>query len=475
MDPNEPFDYDRLDALLRDIGYEDPDELAGPQPSAPQQTPAQTPQRPAQAGGYENYYNYNDGSAPQTRPSQAAANTRPQTPEMRAAHQARRAAQAQPQQRPAQPQQPYRQQPGYQPPAQTYQQPRRSAPQPAPEMRRAAPPPPPPKKSRRAEPEPEPKKRRSEPDPEPQPKKKKKHRILKTLLVLLVLLIAAVAVLMLTNLGQPKAEAGLGARRSGCSTILLAGTDAGGTRTDTIMLCTINASERSVSLLSIPRDTLVNDSYSVPKINGTYGVYGAGEEGMEALMTAVEKLIGFRPDGYVLVDLDGFVDLVDLMGGVEFNVPVDMHYSDPTQDLNIDLSAGLQTLDGEQAMGVVRFRSGYALADLERVNVQRAFLSACMDQWLTAKNMLKAPRLLPVILENVTTDLSSGNLLWCAGALMRCDRSDIATDTLPGSAMYWNGGSYYVVSAYDTVSLINERYNPYTADVTIYDLDVRTP
>ena len=95
MDPNEPFDYDRLDALLRDIGYEDPDELADPQPTAPQQTPAQTPQRPAQPGGYENYYNYNDGSAPQARPSQAAANTRPQTPEMRAAHQARRAAQAQ--------------------------------------------------------------------------------------------------------------------------------------------------------------------------------------------------------------------------------------------------------------------------------------------------------------------------------------------------------------------------------------------
>ncbi len=470
MDPNEPFDYDRLDALLRDIGYEDPDELADPQPTAPQQTPAQASPRPAQPAGYENYYN--GITAPQARPSQAASNTRPQTPEMRAAHQARCAAQAQPQ-RPAQPAYPQTQ-PARQP-APSYQQPRRSAPQPTPEMRRAAPPPPPPKKSRREEPEPEPKKRRSEPDPEPQPKKKKKHRILKTLLVLLVLLIAAVAVLMLTNLGQPKAETGLGARKSGCSTILLAGTDAGGTRTDTIMLCTINASERSVSLLSIPRDTLVNDSYSVPKINGTYGVYGAGEAGMEALMTAVEKLVGFRPDGYVLVDLDGFVDLVDLMGGVEFNVPVDMHYSDPAQNLNIDLSAGLQTLDGEQAMGVVRFRSGYALADLERVNVQRAFLSACMDQWLTAKNMLKAPRLLPVILENVTTDLSSGNLLWCAGALMRCDRSDIATDTLPGSAMYWNGGSYYVVSAYDTVSLINERYNPYTADVTIYDLDVRTP
>lgn len=381
MDPNEPFDYDRLDTLLSELGYSDPD---------PAQKPAAQPApRPA-------------------RTTQAAAHTAPHP------------APAQPRPEPA---------------------PRPAAPEPAP----------------------------------PKRKRKRKHRFLKFLLLLLVLLIAAAAVLLLSDMGQPKAASGLGARKDGCSTILLAGTDEGGLRTDTIILCSIDRAGHAVNLLSIPRDTLVNDSYSVPKINGTYGVYGGGEDGMDALMYAVSQLIGFRPDGYVLVDLNGFMSLIDLLGGVEFDVPVDMYYSDPTQGLNISLDAGLQTLTGEQAMGLVRFRSGYALADLERVNVQRAFLSACMEQYLTVKNLIQLPKLLPAALENVTTDLSVSNLLWCAGALARCDLTAVGTDTLPGSASYWNGGSYYIVAPYDTVSLINERYNPYAVDVTIYDLDVRTP
>lgn len=391
MDPNESFDYDRLDALLREIGYEDPD------------TTAQTTR--------------------DDRPTQAALHT------------------------------------GAHPPAAPRRDPPAPRPQPAPRA---------------------PVQAAEVPDaPAPKEKKKRKHRFLKFLLRLLLtlaaLLLAAALVLRYTGLGQPRTATGLGARKSGCSTILLAGTDAGGTRTDTIMLCTINAGDGKVSLLSIPRDTLVNDSYSVPKINGTYGVYGGGEDGMEALMHAVTQLIGFRPDGYALIDLSGFVTLIDALGGVEFNVPVDMDYADPAQGLNISLNAGVQTLTGEQAMGLVRYRSGYAMADLERVNVQRDFLSACMEQFLTLKNVAKLPKLLPTVLETIQTDLSSANLLWCASAIMRCDLGDVGTDTLPGSASYWNGGSYYIVAPYDTVALINERYNPYTVDVTIYDLDVRTP
>ncbi len=387
--PNEPFDYDRLDALLREFGYEDPEKAAAPQlPPEPQQTAASR--------------------------TQAAAQTAPS---------------------------PNRQ---VQPAAQPYVQPQ---PQPAPQ---------PPKK-----------------------KKKKKHRFLKTCLILILLLVllaaVAVGVLLFSDAAQPKSDEVFGARKTGCSTILLAGTDAGGTRTDTIMLCTINTSDGSISLLSIPRDTLVNDSYSVPKINGTYGVYGSGEDGMEALMDAVQNLIGFRPDGYALVDLDAFVEIVDLMGGVEFDVPVDMYYNDPAQDLVIDLDEGLQTLNGEQAMGLVRFRSGYALADLQRVNVQRDFIATCMDQWVTPSLALKAGDLIDVVTRSVTTDLSAANLAWCAGAILRCDTTQIETNTLPGYATMWNGGSYYAVYPYDTIELVNELYNPYRVDVTIYDLDIRTP
>ena len=85
---------------------------------------------------------------------------------------------------------------------------------------------------------------------------------------------------------------------------------------------------------------------------------------------------------YAMVNFDVFARVVDLFGGVDFDVPVDMDYEDPYQDLYIHLKAGEQHLNGEEALQVMRFRSGYAMADLERVNVQRNFVQAAMDQWL---------------------------------------------------------------------------------------------
>ena len=88
-----------------------------------------------------------------------------------------------------------------------------------------------------------------------------------------------------------------------------------------------------------------------------------------------------------MIDLSCFIDLVDLFGGVEFNVPQDMFYDDPAQDLHIALNAGEQTLDGEQAMGLVRYRYGYTMADLDRVNVQRAFIQAAIEQKSIARRI----------------------------------------------------------------------------------------
>ena len=178
------------------------------------------------------------------------------------------------------------------------------------------------------------------------PKKKRGGGFLKVLLVLALLLAVLLGSVHFVVARQPQAEEALGARKAGCSTILIAGTDEGGYRTDTMMLFSVNRATGSMSLVSIPRDTLIYCEYSVPKINSAYGWASGGEAGMEQLLMRVEEIIGFRPDGYVLVDLSVFEQLVDTMGGVTFNVPVDMHYSDPSQNLTIDLSAGEQHLSG---------------------------------------------------------------------------------------------------------------------------------
>jgi len=168
-------------------------------------------------------------------------------------------------------------------------------------------------------------------------KTKKKRRGFGSVIILVSLCLIAFGLYQFLA-KQPMAEdIGLGARREGVSSILIAGTDVGGTRTDTIMLLTVDKPEKTMSLVSIPRDTLVSGNYSLPKINGCYGWSGGGVAGMEELMLRVSESIGFMPDGYALVELDGFVSLVDIMGGIQFDVPVDMQYHDPAQDLTIDL------------------------------------------------------------------------------------------------------------------------------------------
>ena len=239
------------------------------------------------------------------------------------------------------------------------------------------------------------------------------------------------------------------------------------------MLMNVNTSDKQVSLVSIPRDTRVNGSYSVPKINGVYGINGGGEEGMEMLQQRVKESIGFWPDGYIMVNLDSFVDLVDIMGGVTFNVPQDMYYNDPSQDLYIDLKAGEQKLNGTEAMGLVRFRSGYATADLGRVDVQRDFVSAAAKQWVSPTLVFKTPQLVAWLGGNVETDLSVKELSWLAWAMLRCDLDNIQTETLPGTATTISGGSYYLLDPYTVPDTVNRCINPYERDITVDDLYIR--
>lgn len=304
---------------------------------------------------------------------------------------------------------------------------------------------------------------------------KKKHHILRTLVILLLLLaLLAAAVVAFVLPRQPQGVSTLGARKAGTSTILLAGMDESGMRTDTLMLLSVSRPEKRLSLVSLPRDTLINGSYTVPKLNSVYAANNGGSEGIEMLLTRVGEIIGFRPDGYMLIELSAFVDLVDELGGVTFDVPVDMYYNDPSQDLYIDLKAGTQTLTGEEAMGVARFRSGYADADLGRVQVQRELLKAILKEALSLKGTAKAPILLNILLSHTTTDLTAANLLWLAESMVVVDLSKAETVTLPGNAQYLGGVSYYILDPASVAQTVNTYCNPYEQAVTTDMLSIRT-
>ena len=305
------------------------------------------------------------------------------------------------------------------------------------------------------------------------PKKKRGGGFLKVLLVLALLLAVLLGSVHFVVARQPQAEEALGARKAGCSTILIVGTDEGGYRTDTMMLFSVDREAKTMSLVSIPRDTLIFCEYSVPKINSAYGWAGGGEAGMQELLLRVSEVIGFEPDGYAVIDLSVFEQLVDLMGGITFDVPVDMHYSDPTQGLNIDLQAGKQHLNGEQAMQVARFRSGYATADLGRIEVQRSLVSAALRQWVSPKGALHLSKAVKLVLEHTNTNLTKANLLWLAESFLLCGRSEISSTTLPGYAANFTSGSYYVLDAGGVADIVNRYLNPYEKEVQAAELYIR--
>lgn len=297
------------------------------------------------------------------------------------------------------------------------------------------------------------------PSPTEEKPKRKKHRrkggFFRFLVTLVLLAVIAVVLVGKAPVRNPDNLD----RISGRSTILLCGTDEDGTRTDTILLLTLDRNEGGVRLLSIPRDTYA-PAYYVPKINSAYGAVGGGEKGMEQLMEQVKNVVGFMPDAYALVDLNAFVEAVDLLGGLDFDVPMDMDYDDPTQDLYIHLQAGEQHLNGEQLMWVVRFRSGYANADIGRTEVQRAVVKAAMKQWVRPQTLAALPGLWRIYQENLTTDLSARNLVWMARVLLKGVSGDIEANVLPGYATMVGDASVYMIDTY-AASAILPDYSPY--------------
>lgn len=259
-------------------------------------------------------------------------------------------------------------------------------------------------------------------------------------------------------------------------TILIGGLDNRNGGSDTNLLVAVDAKNRKINVLSLPRDTLLNVSWSVKKLNNAYH-----HGGFERTRIEVSKLLGIPVDFYVTVDLQAFVALVDAIGGVDFEIPVNMDYDDPYQDLHIHFDAGMQHLNGEDALKVVRWRqnndgTGYATADIGRIGTQQAFLTAAAKQILQLSNLDQLPTFASIFHENVNTDLKNTNILWLGEQALSYGSDAITFHTLPGDGAGWyNGGSYYILDDQATLALINAHFNPYTRDLTLDDTDILVP
>lgn len=259
-------------------------------------------------------------------------------------------------------------------------------------------------------------------------------------------------------------------RQDGVYTVLLVGNDDGTGNTDTIMVAKLDVVRHTLNVVSIPRDTLINVDTPVRKINSVYwGARNNGYDGSEALRRHIKKLIGFDVDCYAVLDLDAFVQAVDELGGIWFDVPERLYYDGGPV---IDLEPGYQLLDGEQAMGLCRFRYGYVNGDLDRINVQHDFLKAAADQFLRLGNIPNASKVINILAGSMDTNMTTANMAYFARQLLMCGSEDINFYTAPNTPAMVQDLSYTFIDLYDWLNIINECINPYSTPVTEGMLDL---
>ncbi len=244
--------------------------------------------------------------------------------------------------------------------------------------------------------------------------------------------------------------------QSDVKNILVLGRDAQAGLTDVMILVSMDAEKNSMQLIQLPRDTYANyTSKNYKKINGAYRTLGG-----TGVTEFFKHHLGVPVDRYVCVDLAVFSELVDALGGVPIHIPADMDYDDPAQSLHIHLNAGDQVLNGQQAQMFVRFRSGYASADLGRMDAQKLFLAALAKQVKATLTLPKAVELASGCFGKLKTNLSLRECIGCVRTMMNLELDAVQMSTLAGqSATPKAGGAwYYIVNRESAQKQLSEAF-----------------
>lgn len=260
----------------------------------------------------------------------------------------------------------------------------------------------------------------------------------------------------------------------GIYNILLIGHDRAATLADVTMLINVNETKNAITVMQIPRDTYV-DHFTTNKVNAAYSTYyglalkdGAKDPYLTAVQeyaTLLEQNLCINIHHTAVLNLDGLINIVDILGGVELYVPQRMYYSDPEQGLYIDLQEGWQTLDGRNAENFVRFRSGYIQQDLGRINAQKIFLTALFEKVkasISITNTAKLTQVAGEIFNNLHTDMTASDIMYYAKFALGVDLSNLNMITIPGNVPQ----SHYVINRKATLAIINEYFNIYNTEIT---------
>ncbi len=233
-------------------------------------------------------------------------------------------------------------------------------------------------------------------------------------------------------------------------------------RSDTMILVSIDKKSKDAVMVWIPRDTRVKVSAGYyDKINSVNYL-----QGPEEACRITGELLGENVKYYVVTNFDGFAEIVDILGGVHIDVESNMYHHDPDPKLNINLSKGMQLLNGNDALRYVRYRGG-PTADIGRTQRQAKFIKALLDEMINTSTISKLPELLPKLMENVHTNLPINELGTLANMARNFSAENMITQTLPGYPFTdrGNGASYWHADEEITPGMIDALFAGKTFEV----------
>ena len=224
------------------------------------------------------------------------------------------------------------------------------------------------------------------------------------------------------------------------------------TRTDTIMLCKINAETGKVDLLSIPRDSRIKVRDEFTKANHAHAYGGIG-----LTLKSLRDFLGLDIDYYVEINYDALVDIVDGMGGLKYKVPkgISIDHGD------VHIRPGINDMDGMDVLWYLRTRKIYDNGDLGRVNAQQEFLKAIVNELVKKSKEISMTSLIETYFKDVKTNLPFSTMVEFANSMSNFSSDKFKTYTVPGEASMIDGISYYIPDYEATWDIVNKVFPNY--------------
>lgn len=232
-----------------------------------------------------------------------------------------------------------------------------------------------------------------------------------------------------------------------------------GQRSDTMMLCKVNFDDGSIKMLSLPRDSIVKIRGKDDKLTHAHS-YG----GPALTLKTVRDWLKLDVRYYVRVDYKAVEELVGTVGGVEFDVPMDMNYHDTTKgnELHINIKKGKQTITKDNVIGLLRFRKGYSNQDYGRQKTQQDFLKALAKKLLRPENILKIGSIWNTINKNVKTNIPGGTI---ATSILQAGIGRVHADKMETASLIGKGTNLHGLSALTIPkSELDEKVYPWFGD-----------